>query len=498
MEKELRYISTRGKAPAVSAEEAIRNGIAPDGGLYLPSFIPLFTEEEWHALPDMTYQETALTVLRKYLPSVPAPELSACISEAYSSFGPSPVKIAIIDEKTAFLELWHGPTAAFKDMALQLFPRLLSVCKKASGSEELTWILTATSGDTGKAALEGFRDVPGTFVSVFYPDGGVSRMQELQMRTQEGSNVDVCAVRGNFDDAQSAVKRLFADEDLRKQLAARNIRLSSANSINWGRLLPQIVYYVYTSEKLFKRFGEPFDFVVPTGNFGNILAGYFAKRMGCPIRKLFCASNENDVLTDFFKNGIYDRKRELVRTASPSMDILVSSNLERLLYLETKDADLVSGWMNDLQETGSYCVPEELSAQFRDVFDCGEAYDDETAFEAIRACYEQYAYVMDPHTAVGYAAFREEAWPEEPDGPVVYVSTASPFKFAPSVVYALTGESLEAKEAVGRLEELSSVKAPESLSALFRKPVRFSDAVGPEQITEEIKDRILKMADGIR
>ncbi|MBO4366683.1 MAG: pyridoxal-phosphate dependent enzyme, partial [Clostridia bacterium] len=315
------------------------------------------------------------------------------------------------------------------------------------------------------------------------------------MRTQEGGNVDVVAVRGNFDDAQSAVKRLFADDDLREKLAARNIRLSSANSINWGRLLPQIIYYVYASEKLFKKFGEPFDFVVPTGNFGNILAGYFAKRMGSPIRKLFCASNENDVLTDFFRNGIYDRKRELVKTASPSMDILVSSNLERLLYLETKDASMVAGWMRELQEKGSYAVPEELSDRFRKVFDCGEAYDDEDAFDAIRTCYERYGYVMDTHTAVGYAAFSEAFWPEEPDGPVVYVSTASPFKFAPSVVYALTGESLEGKEAVDRLEELSKTAAPASLRDLFRKPVRFSDAVGPENITGSIKERLLKQAE---
>lgn len=490
---QLTYISTRGKAPAVSGPEAIRNGIAPDGGLYVPSRIPVFGKEELESLAGATYNETALAVLRKYLPELQESDIETCIRDAYRPFGEEPVRLVPVDGRMTALELWHGPTSAFKDMALQLFPRLLSVCKRFSGSAERTWILTATSGDTGKAALEGFRDVPGTSVFVIYPDGGVSPMQELQMRTQEGGNVDVCAVRGNFDDAQSAVKKLFADRELSARLAGKGIRLSSANSINWGRLLPQIVYYVYASLKSVRTYGMPVPFVVPTGNFGNILAGYFARRMGCPVGRLFCASNRNDVLKDFFTTGVYNRKRSFYKTASPSMDILVSSNLERLLYLETGDPEQVSGWMNELNENGEYAIPDGLHARLSESFGCGSASDEE-AFGAIRACFEGHGYLMDPHTAVGYAAYLKEYGKAE-TGPFILVSTASPYKFAPSVLQALNGENAEGSEAVSKLEKQSGLRVPDSLASLFQKPVRFSDKVGPENVAEALRDRLISRSE---
>ena len=474
----MKYISTRGSAAPVSAERAILSGIAPDGGLYLPETLPQLSEETLAQLRTMPYRETALRVMQPFLPSFTAEELTACINDAYLRFDTKePLRFQALDEKLTVMELWHGPTAAFKDMALQLFPRLLPLCKKKCGNRDETWILTATSGDTGKAALEGFRDVPGTRIFVFYPFGGVSKIQELQMTTQQGSNVAVYAVRGNFDDAQTGVKRLFADERLKKSLKVRGIELSSANSINWGRLLPQIVYYVYASAHLSE--GEPVDFVVPTGNFGNILAAYLAKRMGAPVGRLICASNENRVLTDFFETGVYDRNRAFYKTYSPSMDILISSNLERLLYYATDgDTAQVAAWMRELQTTGSYRVPVTIMSQLRAVFGFGSA-DDEDTQKAIRLCKRKSGYLLDPHTAVGYSVYR--ALPES-GRKTALVSTASPFKFAQDVLRAFMDANTDGFTAQDLLSMQSGRPVPQSLSRLKDMPVRFHDVIAPKDM----------------
>lgn len=484
----MEYISTRGLSPAVSAQEAILAGPAPDGGLYLPETIPALDAGELKALGSARYEDAANLILRKYLSedAFPAPELRKAVSDAYARFdGPEPVFIRAYDDGLSVLELWHGPTCAFKDMALQLFPRLLPLCRKAvpGREDEESWIVTATSGDTGKAALEGFRDQPGIRVFVFYPAGGVSAVQELQMRTQEGNNVCVTAVKGNFDDAQTGVKKLFRDESLAKTLGKENVRLSSANSINWGRLLPQIVYYAYASAKISQN-GEPVDFVVPTGNFGNILAGCIARRMGCPVGKLVCASNENRVLTDFFETGVYDRRREFRKTASPSMDILISSNLERLLFLESGgDAERVRDWMERLNAEGYYRIPVEMRKRLSETFGCGSA-SDRDAFEAIRKAFSEKGMLIDPHTAVGLFVLEKRRSGAGSGRKTVLVSTASPFKFAPDVLFALTGEKEDGFRALDRLSEISALQIPEPLDGLRTRPVRFSGVCEKEGMAD--------------
>ena len=476
----MRYVSTRGLSPAVSAAEAIVRGIAPDGGLYMPESIPAFTKEELSRLPGLSYRETANLVLAKYLTDLPASELDAAVQSAYARFpGDSPAPIVTLGEGRYILELWHGPTAAFKDMALQLFPRLLPLCKEKCGDTGETRILTATSGDTGKAALEGFKDVPGTSVAVFYPYGGVSRIQALQMQTQTGENVAVYAIRGDFDDAQTGVKALFADEALRAALGKKSIRLSSANSINFGRLLPQIVYYVYASSQLP---GEtPADFIVPTGNFGNILAGFMAKRMGAKVGSLVSASNENKVLADFFATGVYDRRRTLVKTSSPSMDILVSSNLERLLLLKSGDPGLVRKMMESLADTGVYRLPKKLFDEIGKDFLGGWA-DDAEAKAAVHRLREAHGYLADPHTAVADAVY--EKLKTRLGGKTVTVSTASPYKFAPAVLEGISGEKADGFDAMDRLHALTGVPVPEALSALRTAEVRFDKVIDVKEMRE--------------
>ena len=387
----MKFCSTRNSTIDIESAEAIKNGLSADGGLYVPKDFPAVSSNEMKEMLGMSYIGRAKTILKKYLTDFTDDELDLCISEAYKSEkfgGENPTPTVKIGNSFYLCELWHGPTCAFKDMALQILPHLLKTSIKKTGEKRTVVILVATSGDTGKAALEGFKDVDGTKIIVFYPDGGVSDIQRLQMVTQEGNNVSVAAIDGNFDNAQSGVKEIFGDKEYAKELADKGYVFSSANSINWGRLVPQIVYYFSSYLDLVSSgeivLGDKINFTVPTGNFGNILAAYYAKQMGLPIAKLICASNKNNILTDFIENGVYDRNREFYLTESPSMDILISSNLERLLYeLLGNDDNAVSELMNSLKETGKYQISKEIHDKLCDNF-CGGSIDDVKTKEIIR------------------------------------------------------------------------------------------------------------------
>lgn len=481
----MKYISTRGNSPAVAAEIALLQGIAPDGGLYVPEKIPALCEEELRYLSSVDYQNTAVYILRKYLDSFSEEELISSVRDAYARFDdPVPVPFSELGNNLITMELWHGPTSAFKDVALQLFPRLLVLSKAKANEKNEIRILVATSGDTGKAALEGFSDVAGTSICVFYPESGVSEVQKAQMRTQKGNNVNVVGIYGNFDDAQTGVKRIFADGKFADELHNKGIQLSSANSINWGRLLPQIVYYVYSSLRYGNK--EPVNYVVPTGNFGNILAAYYAKRMGCPIGKLICASNENHILTDFLRTGTYDRNRQFYQTISPSMDILISSNLERLLFEMTeRDAKQVSAWMSELRNDGRYVIPESVLSKIRNVFLAGYC-SDADAKHAIHSCWNEFRYLLDPHTAVGYAVYQNLA--DTLRGKTVLASTASPFKFAVDVLSALGTECDDGMKAMDTLSVLTGWDIPEGLAALKNLEIRFTKRINPS----EMKDAVLE------
>ena len=478
------YVSTRDAGRRLTASQAIVEGLSRDGGLYLPEEIPQLTMDEIRALAALSYPERAAKLMKRYLDEFTEEELLGFAKNAYgpAKFDtPAAAPVVKLTENTYIQELWHGPTCAFKDMALQMLPYLLTASLKKTGEEKTVCILVATSGDTGKAALEGFRDVDRTKILVFYPDGGVSGMQKLQMVTQEGSNVGVCAVRGNFDDAQTGVKKIFSDEALREELAARGYFLSSANSINWGRVLPQIVYYVsaycdlVTAEQI--TMGEKVDVCVPTGNFGNILAAYYARCMGVPIRRLVCASNANNVLTDFLTTGTYDRNRPFYQTASPSMDILISSNLERLLYLLSGSDEAVRGYMAQLAETGRYTVSEEIKNAIQSVFACG--FCDDAGTEAmIGEEYKRSSYLLDTHTAVAYRVAEQFRRADGSGTPMIVASTASPFKFCASVLHALGCEALrEGTAIIGQLAEASGRPAPAPLAGLAGKQVRFGEVV---------------------
>lgn len=487
----MEYFSTRNAGVRISAAEAITRGLAPDGGLYVPSELPYINVSE---LLRLDYRARAERILSVFLPEFTSDEIcalaAAAYGENYDDARIAPIRFA--DDNTGYLELWHGPTSAFKDMALQMLPHLLTASLKKCGEERKVCILVATSGDTGKAALDGFADVPGTKILVFYPRDGVSDVQRLQMASQEGENVFVCAVEGNFDDAQSGVKRIFADKALAAELSERGWFLSSANSINWGRLLPQIVYYFsaycdfVNAGKL--TLGHKLDFCVPTGNFGNILAGWIAKQMGLPAGKFICASNENNVLTDFFENGIYDRNRAFHVTSSPSMDILISSNLERLLYFISGSDSDVATWMSSLAETGRYELPQQVAKAISADFEAGFCDDTDTASEIARV-WNEYNYLIDTHTAVASQVLADYRNKTGSTAPAVIVSTASPYKFCDSVLAAL-GEQSDAPgtELIGRLEAASGVAAPAPLSALAGKTVRFSDCVKNEELTNVVKN----------
>ena len=479
----MQFFSTRDRSRIVTSSEAIAQGLSDEGGLFVPESFP---QVDVKAICEMDYPAMAAAIIKEYLTDYSADFLKEATAKTYgAAFGGKAGYLAPVSEGVSALELWHGPTCAFKDYALQLMPKLLVEAKKNLNRTEKTLILVATSGDTGKAALDGYHDVPGIEIAVFYPTGGTSEIQRLQMATQEGANVAVYAVRGNFDDAQTGVKRVFGDKAIAAQLAERNIRLSSANSINWGRLVPQIVYYFAAYAQLLKAgkiaFGDKVDFCVPTGNFGDILAGYYAKQMGLPVGKLVCASNENNVLTDFLTTGTYTAKREFFKTTSPSMDILVSSNLERLLYHVTGSDAEVASLMKSLSETGSYTVRPETLAKIQESFSCGWSSEEQVAGE-IKARYEQDNYLCDTHTAV---AFHVAAQKKRDGVPMVVLSTASPFKFPRSVLEALGHTAPENDfEAMQQLEQATGHTAPVSLSSLRQKAERFDAVIDPAQISE--------------
>ncbi len=490
------YTSTRDKSIKVTASQAIAKGISDEGGLFVPCELPNFSIEKISSMTGMSYIDRAKTVLREFLTDFTEEELDYCVEGAYSAQKFSSTKIAPtvnIDGNKNILELWHGPTCAFKDMALQLLPYLMTVSAKKTADGKTIVILVATSGDTGKAALEGFKNVDNTKILVFYPVDGVSPMQKLQMTTQEGDNVAVCAINGNFDDAQSAVKSIFTNSDIKDELAKKNMMFSSANSINWGRLVPQIVYYFSTycdlveMEKI--KAGDEINVVVPTGNFGNILAGYYAKKMGLPIKTLVCASNSNNVLTDFLKTGTYDKNRDFYTTTSPSMDILISSNLERLLYhMSGEDDQLVSQLMKKLSDEGKYTVSNELISKIQQNFAAG--YTAESSVdETIKSHFEKYNYLCDTHTAVAVKVYDEYVKSTGDDIPAVIDSTASPYKFSASVLNAVNGgdcTDLNEFEMVDELNRVTGAQVPAPLASLKDKSVRFENVCNKEDMSQMV------------
>ena len=483
----MQFLSTRGGA-AVSAAQAIVQGMCPSGGLYVPADFPQLDAE---SLLDGGYASAARAVMAPYLAHVSQAALMDMIAAAYHSFDdPAVTPVRALTQRQSVLELWHGPTMAFKDVALQMLPHLMRSALDATGERRQLYILVATSGDTGKAALAGFCGVPGTRVLVFYPEGGVSRAQRLQMVTQEGDNVDVCAVRGNFDDAQTAVKRIFASPEARAQLDALGYRLSSANSINFGRLLPQITYY-FTAYAALRRAGriapgEAVNFCVPTGNFGDILAGYYAKRMGLPVRRLICASNRNNVLADFFATGVYDDRRPFYRSMSCSIDILISSNLERLLFeLAGRDAACVRAWMRSLNETGSYAVGAAQREALAGVFAAGWCSEEDT-LAAIRRVFERHGYLMDPHTAVAETVYARYAEQTGDATQTVLLSTANPYKFATAVLSAFETPGADDFENADRLHALTGAPVPRGLAELLGKPERHLDVCGLDQMQQRV------------
>ncbi len=495
----MQYQSTRNKSLAVNSADAIKQGLSVEGGLFVPEAIPTVTLDEIKALAGCTYRERAYFVLKKFLTDFTDEELSYCIENAYTKEKFETENIAPVyklNDSTYFLELWHGPTCAFKDMALQILPYLLTTSMKKTHEESEVVILVATSGDTGKAALEGFKDVPGTRIIVFYPNDGVSEIQKLQMVTQDGENVGVAAVEGNFDDAQNGVKKIFTDEDYKDILAGNGFKLSSANSINWGRLVPQIVYYFSAYADMLEgdeiEPGEKININVPTGNFGNILAAYYAYKMGLPVNKFICASNVNNVLTDFLTEGVYDKNRVFHTTISPSMDILISSNLERFLYdLSGRDDKLIASWMKELQTSGRYEVTGEIKVKIRELFWAGCADDDETK-ATIGACKKDFDYTIDTHTAVAKAVQDKYVSETGDTTKTVIASTASPFKFNQSVLAALGGnQAIVGKNEFELLEELSKrsdMKIPNSLAALKEKARRFDLVCEKDQMQNVVSE----------
>ena len=484
----MNYTSTRGISTECEASAyAIKTGLAKDGGLFMPETIPSLDKCEIEELIALPYAERAAKVLAKFLTDYTYEELLADTESAYceASFGAHPAPVTKIDDETYMLELWHGPTCAFKDMALQIMPKLFVRALRKCGEERTAMILVATSGDTGKAALEGYKNVEGTKIKVFYPTGGVSRIQKLQMQTQEGDNVSVSGIVGNFDDAQNGVKRIFSDPKMAEALGERGIFLSSANSINWGRLVPQIVYYISAYCDMVKEgvitLGEKIDVCVPTGNFGNIFAGYIAKLMGLPIEKLVCASNVNNILTDFLGTGVYDRNRAFHATMSPSMDILISSNLERLLYtvIGTKKT---AEYMKSLVECGRYELSAEDLAKISEHF-LGYYTSEEETILAIKDAYENKKRLIDTHTAVAYNAAKCYMSDYKAERRMLVVSTASAYKFAADVYSALTGKKASSDlEAPYELEAYCGVAMPSPISALRGKPVLHDGTINASEM----------------
>jgi threonine synthase len=489
---EVLYSSTRNSENKVTASQAILQGLSEDGGLFVPDHIPSL-DCAMKELAGKSYQEIAYRVMRLYLTDFTEEELKNCIDRAYDSKFDTDVIAPLAEaEGTYYLELFHGATIAFKDMALSILPHLMITSAKKNHVKNDIVILTATSGDTGKAALAGFADVEGTKIIVFYPKNGVSPIQEKQMVTQKGENTFVVGIHGNFDDAQTGVKQLFNDKELAREMTAAGLQFSSANSINIGRLVPQIVYYVYAYAKLLEedkiKDGEKINVVVPTGNFGNILAAFYAKNMGVPIEKLICASNENKVLYDFFQSGKYDRNREFVLTSSPSMDILISSNLERLIYrIAGNDAEKTADFMKALSQDGSYQITAEMASQLKDFYG-NYASEQETA-ERIRRMYEDTGYVLDTHTAVASAVYQKYVAETKDDTKTVIASTASPFKFTRSVMNAIDGkyEKLSDFELVDELSKISNVDVPKAIDEIRTAPVRHDTVCDKTEMKAQVK-----------
>ena len=487
------YKSTRGKEQAVTASMAILKGLSEDGGLFVPERIPQL-DVPMDKLAQMTYQETAYEVMSRFLTDFTEEELKNCISKAYDSKFDTE-KIAPLHEACGayFLELFHGATIAFKDMALSILPHLMTTAAKKNHVKNEIVILTATSGDTGKAAMAGFADVPGTKIIVFYPKHGVSPIQEKQMVTQKGANTYVVGITGNFDDAQTAVKKMFNDHEMAAELDQAGFQFSSANSINIGRLVPQIVYYVYAYATLVRdgkiKGGQEINVVVPTGNFGNILAAYYAKQMGLPIHKLICASNENRVLYDFFRTGTYDRKRDFILTTSPSMDILISSNLERLIYrLTGENAEKCAELMKSLSEGGEYTITEEMKAQLGDFY--GNFCSEEETANTISEIYKDSNYVIDTHTAVAAGVYKKYVSETDDHLPTVIASTASPYKFTRSVMDALGEDHKDLDDfgLVDALSALSKVPVPRAVEEIRTAPVLHDKVVDAVDMPAAVKE----------
>lgn len=487
------YKSTRNSELRISASEAILKGLSLDGGLFVPESLPVL-DVSMDVLKDMTYQETAYAVMKQFLTDFTEEELKSCINKAYDGkFDTEEIAPLAKVGDTYFMELFHGATIAFKDMALSILPHLMTTAAKKNHVENEIVILTATSGDTGKAALAGFADVEGTRIIVFFPKNGVSKVQELQMTTQKGSNVDVVAIHGNFDDAQSGVKAIFEDRQLAKELEEKGYQFSSANSINIGRLVPQVVYYVYAYAKLLANEeieeGEEINVAVPTGNFGNILAAYYAKQMGVPIGKLICASNENKVLFDFFGTGTYDRNREFVLTSSPSMDILVSSNLERLIYLITgEDSEKTKELMDGLKGKGSYSITDEMALKLKD-FEAGFAAEEETA-GCISRIWQETGYVLDTHTAVAAHVCETYRSKSGDSRKCVVASTASPYKFAKSVMTAIDGKYKASDDLalLSELQEVSGVDMPQAIKDILDAKVVHTLECDADKMKDTVKE----------
>lgn len=494
----MNFISTRG-GEKVTGAQAIVKGLAKNGGLFVPETFPQVTAEELDKMLSFDYAERAAFILSKYLTEYDEGGLLSACREAYKKFdNADPAPLVKLDDGIYMLELWHGPTCAFKDMALTVLPYLLRKGCDLSGIKETVLVLVATSGDTGKAALEGFKDADGIKIAVFYPSDGISKMQKLQMSTQDGSNVDVVAVKGNFDDCQTAVKEIFASEECAAALKEKGVVLSSANSINFGRLAPQIAYYfsaycdLVSSEQIEQ--GQEIDFAVPTGNFGNVLAGYYAKRMGLPIRRLHCASNENRVICDFLNTGEYNIEREFYKTTSPSMDILISSNLERLLFeVSGRDSKLTKKRMEELKKDKKYSVtPEELE-RIRETFDGGWA-DEDGCVEAMYDVFVDVGYTMDTHTGCAMKVVHD--WYEKnkkDETNMVVVSTANPYKFPQDVLYAVTGNDVkDSFKGIKRLHAATAMAVPKQLKELKDKPVRFTKTADKKKLFAEIMEFVSK------
>lgn len=494
------YKSTRDSSVNVTSAQAIAQGISKDGGLFVPSEIPEITFDDIKTMGEMSYPDRAAFVFSKFLTDFSDSEIRYCVDNAYSdkNFDTKNIcELAHLFDGTYMLELWHGPTCAFKDMALQILPYLITTSSKKINLDKKVVILVATSGDTGKAALEGFKNVEGTQIMVFYPVDGVSAMQKKQMTTQEGENVSVCAISGNFDDAQNGVKAIFTDKEVENKLSENGLMFSSANSINWGRLAPQIIYYVSSYAQLvFDKeieLGEKINIVVPTGNFGNILAAYYAKKMGIPVNKLICASNSNNVLTDFLNTGVYDRNRKFYTTISPSMDILISSNLERLLYhICGEDDSQIREWFTALSENGRYEVSDTVKNILKEEF-CAGYCDDMQTKACIKEQYDKYSYTCDTHTAVAVKVYEDYKVKTGDETKTVIASTASPYKFSNSVLEAL-GEfdsEMDEFELVDKLFETSKLEIPASLAELKDKEIRFKDTIDKT----DMKNFVLKTLD---